>query len=839
MSIREYIRDQVFGERAKESRILVIYDAERRYKDIAVEMSSATCRVIDASLSIIEQREAATEALTDLSSGVIHQLVIWLPAQAPVDNEAKQRDPFSVFAEIGSVFPRGDGDDYASVCRRAMPDHVSEINRLFTESEPGFEMLDALTEGGSWPKLKTLLGVSSTKEIVFGIISPKPAQSAALKRDPTWVPEVKEFVKRSFGLDLKTKGQTRESIAEELWRIILFSEFVFDSAGNIPDSLLTIPKADFEARSLVFDICDDLRRHEDHKDIYCTMAKEIEKELSLPKHTKGMTRLGERDTFSFEERIFLQRMVDIALEGHLEQARQIWNGRQKSVWMAQEERLTEWTLAIRALDLLDAAHRLSSPMFSTLESIVHGYAMNWRDLDRHHREMEQAVNQWQGDHDGLDMLVNTARSNYFRSVESLQAEFIRLVTAEGWPVSGEKIIWNNQIFSKIVTPALDNGERVAYFLVDSLRYELGAELEKQLSDKSHVTLHTVCAQLPTYTEVGMASLMPQAESQLYLARKSDKIVTTLGGQTVTAPATRFTYLQSKKGDQCSDIELTDLIRQKKVKVPDKVRLLVVRTNDIDSMAHDTPHQVLEAIPSLVRQIIRGLTKVADLGFNKAVIATDHGFILFHEQEAGNCAPRPAGTWLTEKSRCMLGTGQSDSSNIVMKAAHLGIQGDFEDFAAPKTLVPYARGQMYYHEGLSLQECILPCLIIQLESRKKESKQAEPPLLTLSYRQGKTDCITTRRPVLDLAWPAADLFANECEIEVAIEAIDSNGKVVGWSGSCPNLNPATGGVRIKPGIALAVGLRMEETFTGKFTVRVLDASTNVLLTSIVLKTGYME
>ena len=54
----------------------------------------------------------------------------------------------------------------------------------------------------------------------------------------------------------------------------------------------------------------------------------------------------------------------------------------------------------------------------------------------------------------------------------------------------------------------------------------------------------------------------------------------------------------------------------------------------------------------MRQIIRGLTKVAELGFDRAVIATDHGFVLFHEQGAGNVAPRPSGTWLVEKARCM-------------------------------------------------------------------------------------------------------------------------------------------------------------------------------------------
>jgi len=576
------------------------------------------------------------------------------------------------------------------------------------------------------------------------------------------------------------------------------------------------------------------------EDTYRNAAREIEAEYNLAERSKGMTQLGVRDTFSFEERYFLQFMVDLALAGDIAKAREILEGRKKSIWMGQEERLAEWSLASRSLDLLDVADRLTAPRFPTLESIVHGYALNWRDLDRRHREMEQAVNEWDGDHDGLESLAGFARSRYLGSVEALQAEFIRLVTLEGWPASGGQILWNNHIFSKLVVPALDAGERVAYFLVDSLRYELGVEIEKQLSDKCQVALHTVCAQLPTYTEVGMASLMPDAESQLKLIQKDGKLVTTLGGQVATSPAARFTYLQSRKGDQCWDSDLDELMRQKKPKIPDRVRLLLVRTRYIDNIAHDTPHHVLQLIPTLVRQIIRGLSKVAEMGFDKAVIATDHGFILFHEHEAGNLAPRPSGSWFNEKTRCMLGKGEPDSANLVMKGADLGIPGEFDDFAAPKTLVPYTRGQMYYHEGLSLQECVLPCLTVKLESGDKKPKKSAPENLMLSYRQGKSDRIPTRRPALDLAWPQAGLFAEEGEIEVALEIMDSTDKIsVGWVGSCPSVNPATGGVRIKPGAAISVGLRMEDDYSGSFTVRVLDAATNALLANLNLKTGYLE
>jgi len=841
MTIRDYIQNQVFARRLQEQAVLVVYDPTRRYRDIVQAMATDQCQVIDAALSVIEQRESATEALNALADGQIHHLVLWVPTKPPQDATDRQGDPFAVFASIGAVFPQGDGDNYAALCRLAKPDHVPEINRLFEEGEPSFELIDALDEGGSWPKLKTLLHAGSAREILLGVLAPTGQQEAALKSDPTWGGEIREFSRRSLGHKLKNRGQTRQSIAEELWQVLLFSEFYFDSAGEVPHELTTVPRVGAEARDLVYEVCNELRKHQDHKQLYLDQALEVEEQLQLAARTSSMTRLGERDTFSFEERLFLQRMVEKALAGDLDAAREIAKSRQKSIWLSQEERLAEWLLATRALDLLDVADRLSTPKFPSLEAIVHGYAMTWRDLDRHHREMEQAALQCPEDQDGLETLVQRGRREYCRSVDALQAEFIRLAANEGWPVSGGQILHNNQLFNRIVAPALDQGENVAYFLVDSFRFELGVELEKQLSDKQPSTLHTVCAQLPTYTEVGMASLMPDAETVLNMVEKDGKLITTLNQNPATNPVTRLDYLKSIKGDQCMDIELEDLLRKKKLKLPAPVRLLLVRTRDIDTIAHGSSSQALRMIPDLLRQILRGLNKVADLGFTKAVIATDHGFVLFPEQEAGNVAPKPIGRWLVEKSRCVLGQsmGEGDGANLVLKRTDVGIPGAFEHYAVPRALVPYSRGQMFYHEGLSLQECVLPCLTVGLEPSAKAGRKQAPVSLTLTYRQGKIDKITSRRPVLDLAWPQAKLFDQDNELEVAVEVVDAKGAIVGSVGSGQTVNPATGCVRIKSGSAISFGLRMEDEFSGSFTVRILDPATNLLHVSINLKTGYLE
>ena len=61
-----------------------------------------------------------------------------------------------------------------------------------------------------------------------------------------------------------------------------------------------------------------------------------------------------------------------------------------------------------------------------------------------------------------------------------------------------------------------NGRKVAYLLIDALRYELGVALEKQLAEDGPVELKPAYAQLPSITPVGMASLLPGAGQTLSL-----------------------------------------------------------------------------------------------------------------------------------------------------------------------------------------------------------------------------------------------------------------------------------------------------------------------------------
>ncbi len=231
MSIANYIQSDVLLPRLRRAGILVVYDPARRYRDLCRGLAAEKLRVVDASEGSITSREQALRCLAELAppGTQTEGLLVYVPAPPPVTDEDKQRDPFAIYGVCGSTFPEGDGDEYLSLCLKAKPDHATEIRRVFAENpEPSFAVIDAVGGGLGWPHLRALLEVESSQDILFALLAPSERQGAALKADDTWVSEARDLLKAALGLKLKTRAKSWSPIADELWRYLLFSEFVFE-----------------------------------------------------------------------------------------------------------------------------------------------------------------------------------------------------------------------------------------------------------------------------------------------------------------------------------------------------------------------------------------------------------------------------------------------------------------------------------------------------------------------------------------------------------------------------------------------------------------------------------
>ncbi|HCW69911.1 MAG TPA: PglZ domain-containing protein [Thalassospira lucentensis] len=840
MSIATFIRDTVLRPRLLQAGCMVVYDPDHRYYDLCLGLGDDRTRVIDASESSIESRHEAIMALLEVgkTNREIDALVVYVPQRRTETDEEKQADPFSIYAQSGAVFPQDDGDDYLSLCMRAKPDHATEIRRIFAGSPngPSFSVIDAIGGGASWPQLRAALRVESGREILTALMSPSAKQEDALKTQEGWSDEAREFLLATMGMSVKTRGKTWTSIADELWRFVLFSEFVFDLPVPLPESLNGVPHAPVEAKPIVEDVCDRLRTNPLTRDIYIERAEIIEVELGLPEQCRDIDDLGDRDTFSFEERTFLKAAIKGILTNNTDNTRTIMSRHRNSVWMRKGESQEHWELIRTGLALIESCEdneRQLSEHSRTQADLLDYYLGSLRESDRLQREFEQAVADFLDTHGIMHEVIDQARSRYRRLAEKAQTIFVKHIESMGWPPQDR--LANADVFDRILADRLkENGRRVAYIMVDALRYELGVTLEKQLSEDGPVELRAAFAQLPTITPVGMASLLPGACTELSLEINDGVLVPKLGGINVANVSQRMDVLRKRFGDRFQEMLLRDF-SSGKPNISPTVDLLVLRSTEIDSQLESNPETTLGLIPRTLKLIRVALHKLRGMGFKEAVIVTDHGFFLNGHAAAGDVCVKPQGQWpINAHDRALLGNGNTDPHSLVIRADKVGILGNFDQIAIPRSMAPYRAGHLYFHGGASLAEAVVPVIIARLDN--EEHLSAAKMSVELTYRNGATR-ITTRVPVVEITLVSDDMFSQDESIEVLIEAQDSKGNVVGEPRAGGDVNPATRTITLTPGQRKQIALRMDPDFEGKFSIKALNPTTLVSMSALNLKTDY--
>jgi len=237
MKLSQFIQTQNFAPRLAKSGDLVVYDPAQQYRQICLGLATDQCSVIDATESSIESRESALRTLQQLGEldGSVKSMVVYVPTAAPLTDEDRQRDPFSIHGAVGQVFPSGDGDEFQSICLKAKADHTTQIRQVFRENpNPSFEVIDAIGGGGGWPQLQAALDAESARDLLFHLLAPSDSKKKKLKENDAWVAEAKELLASSLGLKLITRGKTWNAIGDELWRFVLYSEFVFDLPTELP-----------------------------------------------------------------------------------------------------------------------------------------------------------------------------------------------------------------------------------------------------------------------------------------------------------------------------------------------------------------------------------------------------------------------------------------------------------------------------------------------------------------------------------------------------------------------------------------------------------------------------
>lgn len=819
--IREFINDIII-QKLTSAKALVLYDPKHFYQELLPDLAKQTY-VVDLRESVLTARENAYDFFNNkLVCDEKSTLLIYSPFEAPLDEQNKIDDPFFIFTLGKNYFPFSASDKYETICKRCFPDKEQQIVELFSQGVPDFDTIDALSGGYTYAKLQTLTGGKSEKEILLVLMTADEIQAAKLKKDKTWLKEYKRLA-QYLGIDSTAKNF--EQVNDDLWRVMLISEFVFDLPIQLPSKLQSVTKVKVEHKSLVFDLLKKIRNNKSCELIYIEKANKTEKQFGLAQEFKNETDLGEIVTFSFEDNTYFNKFVSLLQDDKLGAAEIIIKHNKENIWQQyDEDRKKIWLLAEYSINICMLSHNKIKPP-KTSKEIIQYYADELYKVDKAHRHFEMTLAQLINGNKFVDILTRIVRGNYRVFTDEWQKIFQASITQ--WPVEG--IQFNTRVFDKYITPSLKSKKKIAFILVDALRFELGKELEASLRKHFDIDLSPTCAFLPTVTKFGMAALLPDAEKVLSLEPVNGKLEAHLEGKPALNLQARRNYIIEKLGDRCEIVTLENLLAGYQ-KNPD---LILITTNEIDSAGENLSLIALTAIHQGIQNLVRGLVVLRNLGYDHMIIATDHGFMLYPDFQPGDNVSRPIGEWTMQKNRSLAGSGQTPENVLSFNPKDIGINSSMNQFIFLKQYAVFEKNLQYFHEGLSLQEAIVPLIEISVSKTKKESQVQ----VTLTYRGKSEGSITTRRPMIELSCFQEGEISFE-SLSIKLEVISDN-ILVGGPIKSEVINDLTKLAEVYPGQAYKIPFELDEDFEGSFEVIASEPITNKTYAILKLSTNYLD
>lgn len=566
-----------------------------------------------------------------------------------------------------------------------------------------------------------------------------------------------------------------EELRVALARHVLSTEFVRTISGPVPPELSSVNVAEEEsAAEACAALAYEWRNRRDLRESYAEHADRVEEELGVSRLRLGMEQVKNCETFAAAELALQAAIEEWALETagwtpeQHRDLRALISRRLQGFWASWPERYTRmhprWLLIESAVEVIQTSSRIETDLKALdgkPEEILQCYAGDlsteepWCELDTHHRRLERRDLDFArgiGDEYGaLDKLVARARRRYREAAETLSEHYLSALQKAKFEVPG--IPRQTQVFAQRVAPALKKG-KVAYVLVDSLRYEMARDLARTLEGEYEVGLSPALGTVPTITEIGMAALMPGAESGARVVEVSDgKLGLEVGGTVLRERKDRVACLR-KWGERASktvyETKLEDLFSHtKKLRASVKeADLVFVTSQEIDEQGElgniPTARQFMDQVLSMLPRAIKLL---ADLGCETIILASDHGYVFGEELDTDMKIDPPGGQTKDLHRRVWIGVGGSrEDSFLRMPLSRMGLAEDLE------VAVPWGFGAFkapgganaYFHGGMSPQEMAIPVVSLHPKRAVEAAPSADLSWeLTLNSRKISTRFLTVQ------------------------------------------------------------------------------------------------
>lgn len=396
--------------------------------------------------------------------------------------------------------------------------------------------------------------------------------------------------------------------------------------------------------------------------------------------------------------------------------------RQSSVWIDSYKQL--YTAIGSASDLLARLTTLDLTMRS-FDDALERYRRDWFRIDQLYRQFTHAYRTYEGPHPLGPLREQVERRYTIKFVYELANAWQQKVDqVDKW--QSDVLRSQTSFYGDYVGRLVRDEKKAVVIISDALRYEVADELGRRIrrEDRFDASLDAVLGVIPSYTQLGMAALLPHR----LLAHSSNGDPVLADGQPTNGTANRNKILAKVGGSAIQAEEFKGLSAEERRALYKANRVLYVYHNRIDATGDKTTteRQVFEAVEDTLRDLVDLVKKLAGANATNIFITADHGFLFQDEALADSffLSTQPQGDDIkVVNRRYVLGRGlKVDFAFTTFAPVQLELDSDLE-VQIPKSihrLRVAGGGSRFVHGGATLQEVVVPVLAVN-KKRKSDTR----------------------------------------------------------------------------------------------------------------------
>lgn len=502
-------------------------------------------------------------------------------------------------------------------------------------------------------------------------------------------------------------------------------------------------------RAMVVNIVKSLRESRSMAKAYNDIAAIIEREFELKQIlslVKEPRLLHSVETFEYAEQQLIVLLAHQINELSQVDIDNLVSHRLTTHWAHSQPNYASILSAIKAAkQFYTLKHKyIDGFNYGSAKEMYKAYEQELYQFDLAYREFcENAINVA---HNGSDILK---RTNLVADVESLYVDWYLhdLSIAWGKHIDSEKLLerWKldgvpNQydFYQRQVEGVFQSSQvkRVFVIISDALRYEVAHAISDQINNEKRY-LSEIKSQLgvvPSYTQLGMAALLPHNELTAHIGAKVEYKA---DGLSVHGLENRQKILAKRNGLAFKSTEVLNWTNEEGRQKVQDARVIYIYHDQIDAIGDKaaTENQTFDACADAISEIKQLVERIINrLNGSRVLITADHGF-LFKSSDVVDSdktafTVKPAGA-VEAKKRYLIGDNLPHDDfywhGNIATTANLTANDCNAQFIVPRgsNRFNFVGGAKFIHGGIMPQEICVPVIkVSQLKTDKQKATHAK-------------------------------------------------------------------------------------------------------------------